>query len=61
MRQNMIDDGFDNLQTEWYQKGKAQLPDLLLVFVYWEDPDTAPEYQQIHKWGSESVKLKVQE
>jgi hypothetical protein len=56
MRRNMIDDGFDNLQIEWYESGILPLPDRILVFVYWEDPDIAPEYKQVRKWGVEVAK-----
>lgn len=48
---NMINDGFDNLRIEWYEKGDLSLPDLITVFVYWEDPDVAPEYELVRKWG----------
>ena len=56
MRRGMIDEGFSNLQVEWYESGNLQLPDRILVFVYWEDPDSAPEYDQVRKWGSETAK-----
>jgi hypothetical protein len=55
MRRNMIDDGFDNLQVEWYETGKLALPDRIVVFVYWEEPDTAPDYEQVRNWGIEIV------
>ena len=55
MRRGMIDEGFSNLQIEWYEPGSLQLPDRILVFVYWEDPDTAPDYDQVKTWGSETV------
>jgi len=55
MRRNMIDDGFDNLQIEWYEIGNLSLPDRIVVFVYWEYPDTAPSYEQVRSWGSEIV------
>lgn len=55
MRRNMIDDGFDNLQVEWYENGNLSLPDRIVVFVYWEDPDTAPGYEQVRNWGLEIV------
>jgi hypothetical protein len=46
MRRGMIDEGFSNLQVEWYESGNLRLPDR-------EDPDTAPEYSQVKEWGSE--------
>ncbi len=56
MRRNMIDDGFDNLQIEWYESGSLALPDRFSVFVYWEAPDIAPEYKEVRKWGLEAAK-----
>lgn len=53
MRRGMIDGGFNNLQIEWYESGNLHLPDRVLVFVYWENPDTAPDYEQVRKWGRE--------
>ena len=53
MRRGMIDEGFSNLQVEWYERGSLRLPDRIVTFVYWEDPDTAPEYSQVKAWGSE--------
>jgi hypothetical protein len=53
MRRAMIDEGFRNLQSEWYEPGNLRLPDRIVVFVYWEDPDTAPEYIHVKEWGSE--------
>ena len=52
MRRGMIDEGFSNLQAEWYETGNLRLPDRIVLFVYWEDPDTAPEYSQVKEWGS---------
>jgi hypothetical protein len=54
-RQFFIDQGFMNLQTEWYSPGAAQLPDLIRLFVYWEDPDASPSYEQLRTWGNDSV------
>jgi|GEM_PF-4234118 len=54
-RQFFIDQGFMNLQTEWYARGAAALPDLIRLFVYWEEPDTSPSYEQLRTWGNESV------
>ena len=58
-RQFFIDQGFRNLQTEWYASGAAELPDLIRLFAYWEDPDTSPSYEQLRTWGSERVARKV--
>lgn len=55
MSRNMIDDGFDNLQVEFYEAGNLKLPDRIVVFVYWEDPDIAPGYEQVRKWGLDFV------
>lgn len=54
-RQFFIDQGFMNLQAEWYAPGAGKLPDLIRLFVYWEDPDTSPSYEQLRTWGNESV------
>lgn len=53
MSRAMIDDGFCNLLVEWYESRGAELPDKISVFVYWEAPDTAPDYAQVRRWGSE--------
>ncbi|MFD2232147.1 hypothetical protein [Alkalimarinus sediminis] len=55
MRCNMIDSGFENLHVEWYALGDLPLPDKIMVFVYWEKPDVAPEYEQVRKWGKEVI------
>ncbi len=59
MKRNMIDDGFDNLQIEWCEKGDLPLPDRTVVFVYWEELDIAPEYEQVRNWGKDSTYLIV--
>ncbi len=56
MKSGMINGGFSNLQTEWYESGPLSLPDRILIFVYWEDPDTAPGCDQVRTWGSEAAK-----
>ncbi len=56
MRRGMIDEGFSNLLTEWYEPGSMQLPDRILVFVYWEAPDSAPDYDLVRKWGNKMIK-----
>ncbi len=53
MRRRMVDEGFRNLQVEWYETGNLRLPNRIVTFVYWEDPDIAPEYSQVREWGSE--------
>lgn len=55
-RRNMIDDGFENQQVEWYEPGQNTLPDRVIVFVYWEYPDLAPSYDQVRKWGFQAAK-----
>ena len=43
VRQNWIDDGYHNVQTEWYEARSESkgLPDRFRVFVDWEPPDPA--------------------
>jgi hypothetical protein len=55
MRRRMIDEGFSNLQCEWYESGSQDLPDRIVVFVYWEEPDNPPEYSQVQGWGREAA------
>jgi len=55
MRRGMIDEGFHNIHIEWYEPGDSDLPDHVLVFAYWEDPDSAPDYGQLQIMGSEAV------
>lgn len=59
-RQFFIDQGFSNLQTEWYALGAAELPDLFRLFVYWEDPDPSPSYEQLRTWGRECVTPEIE-
>lgn len=58
-RQFFIDQGFMNLQAEWYVRGAGKLPDLIRLFVYWEDPDTAPSYEQLRTWGTAAASSKA--
>ena len=55
-KRSMIDEGFSNILTEWYEKGLNQLPDRFVVFVYWEHPDESPEFESIKKWAINTVK-----
>lgn len=56
-RRFFIDQGFMNLQAEWYEAGAAELPDLVRVFAYWEDPepDLSPSYEQLRAWGRDAL------
>jgi hypothetical protein len=54
-KRSMIDEGFENIQTEWYEKGSNQLPDRYIVFIYWEYPDTAPAFKNIKKWALRAI------
>lgn len=56
MRRSMIDEGFNNLQAEWYESGAFERPNQIVTFVYWEYPDKAPEYNQLKVWGSEAAR-----
>jgi hypothetical protein len=60
-RQAWVDEGYQNLQTEWYvaQPDKPGAPDLFRVFAYWEGPDDAPSIEQLRRWGREAVQLPV--
>ena len=60
VRQSWIDEGYFNLQTEWYERREGSLPDRFRVFVYWEDAaDVAPSLEQLHAWGLQAVELNV--
>jgi len=57
-KRSMIDEGFSNLQTEWYEPGQNQLPDRYIVFIYWEYPDTAPDFENIKSWALNTIQKK---
>ena len=54
-KRSMIDEGFSNLQTEWYEPGKNQLPDRYVAFIYWEYPNTAPAFENIKSWALNTI------
>jgi hypothetical protein len=62
VRQSWIDEGYGNLQTEWYERNpeKPVVLDCFRVFAYWEDPDEAPSIDQLRAWGLEAPGLTVE-
>ena len=58
MSQGMIAEGFNNLHSEWFKSfGGPLASDHIITFVYWESPDSAPDYEQILKWGNDAARL----
>lgn len=62
VRQCWIDEGYDNLQTEWYERKpeSTAAPDRFRVFAYWEDGEP-PTIDQLRAWGMQAPELKLQE
>ena len=60
-RRAWIGQGYRNLQSEWFvRSGPDRKPDQVHLFAYWEDPDEAPQLDQLYKWGTAGMALQVE-
>jgi len=61
VRQSWIDEGYLNLQTEWYElsPGNPASTDRFRVFVYWEDSEP-PTIDQLRAWGRQAPELPIE-
>ncbi len=62
VRQSWIDEGYFNLQTEWYERSPDKLGSVARyrVFAYWEGVDESPSRDQLQAWGRRAPALELQ-
>lgn len=60
-RQNWVDEGHCNLQTEWYEhiEENAGPPHQFRVFAYWRTAATTPSIEQLKALGKSAINLDI--